>query len=117
MYDGQVENNLKEKIPNIISTLEHLLPYETREEELDVIKSSVVEVRKNKSGSFSFDIIFYLPKRKYLGLKELTLEIEGHLLKKAEIIFRWFPGCSVSKIIIVPEQVILPIDLKFKKKS
>lgn len=45
------------------------------------------------------------------------LGIENHLQEKEKIIFRWFAGCSVSKLSIVPEQEILPLNLKLKEKS
>jgi len=111
-----MEDLITEKTANIISTIKYLLPHETCQEDQDVIASSKIETKRTDLISLDFCIYFYVPAKIYNSIKKSVPEIEKNIMRKAIIVFKWFPGHSISKVSIVPV-LTGPESLKLKKQT
>lgn len=74
-----MEEYIRSKAANIISTLEHLLPHETSKQELKIIQFSTIEIKKSEKGKLNFEIVLFIPEHEYMEVKEELQEIEKNI--------------------------------------
>lgn len=93
----------EEDLKKIISNFQFLFPDETTAEELDLLFNTNFDLQKadNKKDSL-FNLCFYTTPVNYSYIKPNLEQIEQNLMKKAEVVFRWFPACKIFKVIIKP---------------
>jgi hypothetical protein len=93
----------EEDLRTIITNFQFLFPNETTAEELDILFNTRFDFREaiNKN-SKDFDLYFYTTATNFKQIQSLIPKIEDNLKRKANIIFKWFPACTISQIKILP---------------
>lgn len=96
-------NNLAEEdLKKIISNFQFLFPDDTSAEELDILFNTRFDLLKTENNSSAFDLVFYTTAINYKYIQPNLKNIEANLMRKAEVIFKWFPACKIEQVIIKP---------------
>lgn len=106
-FQEQEGDPIIHQLDKIVSNFKFLLPMETSKEELFIITNSLCEIRPSKtlcSEDRGYEIYFFIGEwatKLPVDFDGFIQNIEKNLRKKADIIFKWFPGCLVTEIKIV----------------
>lgn len=90
----------------ILSNLQYLRPFSTCDDEIEILRSCVLEISKFHSDHscsfklYSFNI--YVPLKIFNKHLSRISDIQSNLESKGQIIFRWFPECSLISVRIIP---------------
>lgn len=92
----------EEDLKKIISNFQFLFPDDTSAEELDILFNTKFDLLKTEHNSSAFNLVFYTTTINYKHIQPNLKNIEANLMRKAEVIFKWFPACKIEQVTIKP---------------
>lgn len=93
--------DFRDQLPKILSNFEHLNPEKTSPEEMLVLKNCQLIIRSLSSDEV--ELCFSLKTENYIQIQRQIRSIEESFHEKALIIFKWYPGITVSRIRITAQ--------------
>lgn len=90
----------------ILSNFKYLLPDTTSTYEKEILNSCELEIKSlnlNVSPMRLYSLHFHVPRKLFNKNRSKIANIESNLSLKGKVIFRWFPGCSLMSVSILPK--------------
>lgn len=93
--------DFRDQLPKILSNFEHLHPEKTSPEEMVVLKHCSLIIRNLSADDV--ELCFCLKTETYIQIQGQIKSIEESFHEKARIIFKWYPGITVSRVRITAQ--------------